>query len=134
MKLVYVGLKVDIRLFIVLHLIVDNGGLLNKYKEIILSIVMYVFFFFLIYSALYDVSLRVVNIGFVSLVSQCMKVEIVSPINRFWSLIAQHLSSGLQYQEDLKIRAANDETARKDKEHLEVCIKVSESHLIFDFI
>ena len=27
---------------------------------------------------------------------------------------------GLQYQEDLKIRAQNDVTARKDKEHLEV--------------
>lgn len=29
-------------------------------------------------------------------------------------------SIGLQYQEDLKIRAQNDVTARKDKEHLEV--------------
>lgn len=29
-------------------------------------------------------------------------------------------SLGLQYQEDLKIRAMNDVTARKDKEHLEV--------------
>ncbi len=27
---------------------------------------------------------------------------------------------GLEYQEDLKIRAMNDATARKDQEHLEV--------------
>jgi len=27
---------------------------------------------------------------------------------------------GLQYQEDLKIRAMNDVTARKDQEHLQV--------------
>jgi len=27
---------------------------------------------------------------------------------------------GLEYQEDLKLRALNDATARKDQEHLEV--------------
>lgn len=78
MKLVYVGQKVDIRHFIVLHLIVDNGGLLNNYKEIILSTVMYVLLFF---SLVFDnVLLRVVDIGFVSLVSPCMKAKIVSSI------------------------------------------------------
>lgn len=36
---------------------------------------------------------------------------------------------GLEYQEDLKIRAANDATARKDQEHLEVRIDINKIHM-----
>jgi hypothetical protein len=67
MKLVYVGLKVDIRPFIVSHLIVDNGGLLNNYREIISSIVMYEYFsiLYIIHPSIVVLFFRVVNTGFV---------------------------------------------------------------------
>jgi hypothetical protein len=35
---------------------------------------------------------------------------------------------GLEYQEDLKIRAVNDATARKDQEHLEVRITTDRNY------
>lgn len=34
------------------------------------------------------------------------------------------MNIGLEYQEDLKIRAMNDITARKDQEHLEVSFAI----------
>lgn len=52
-----------------------------------------------------------------------MKVKTVSTIRRFLTMLSVtsiYLCTGLEYQEDLKIRAMNDVTARKDKEHLEV--------------
>jgi hypothetical protein len=52
-----------------------------------------------------------------------MKVKTVSTIRVFLHLLSLTsicLCTGLEYQEDLKIRAMNDVTARKDKEHLEV--------------
>jgi hypothetical protein len=52
-------------------------------------------------------------------------------INRSsWSLIL-FIYVGLQYQEDLKIRAMNDVTARKDQEHLEVRIRTKRNNSCF---
>ncbi len=52
-----------------------------------------------------------------------MKVKIVSLIDWLSWLVILHWCLGLEYQEDLKLRAMNDATARKDQEHLEVRLK-----------
>jgi hypothetical protein len=43
----------------------------------------------------------------------------------------RHICTGLEYQEDLKIRAANDVTARKDQEHLEVRLTLNRINKYF---
>lgn len=45
-----------------------------------------------------------------------------------------HTYVGIQYQDDLKIRAMNDVTARKDQEHLEVRLIINKSHKYFEII
>lgn len=63
-----------------------------------------------------------------------MKVKIVSQMIRVKILVVKYPSSGLEYQEDLKIRAANDATARKDQEHLEVTNHFGNYYFISPFI
>jgi len=43
-------------------------------------------------------------------------------------MVRIYIYIGLEYQEDLKIRAVNDATARKDQEHLEVRITADRNY------
>lgn len=49
-----------------------------------------------------------------------MKAKIVRICSIYHHAYLLYMSVGLEYQEDLKLRALNDVTARKDQEHLEV--------------